>query len=97
MLDIDSFKMVFPKSFVKKLKESLVPFDKPLNKQEIVESLYQEITKFSYNPQHPRAYLMLSKNNHVARITTTFSPKDHFLYYFCTKMIEEHIAENRVE
>ncbi len=97
MIDYKSFKKIFPKSFVKKLKESIVPFNSPIKKEKILEELYTDITSFIYNPSLPREYIVSNKHNYVARIVPTFNAKDYFLYYLCLKMLEDEIAENRVE
>jgi hypothetical protein len=97
MIDIKSFKNFFPKSFSKKLKESIIPHTVPILRNEIAESLYKEITEFKYHPSTPRDYIIINKANYVARITPTFQPKDYFLYYFCTKILEDEIAVNYVE
>lgn len=97
MIDYESFKKIFPKSFVKKLKESIVPFNSPIKKEKILEELYTDITSFIYNPSLPREYIVSNKHNYVDRIVPTFNAKDYFLYYLCLKMLEDEIAENRVE
>lgn len=97
MIDINSFKNIFPKSFSKKLKESIIPHAYPIIRDEIADKLYKEITEFKYHPSTPRDYIIINKANYVARITPTFHPKDYFLYYFCTKILEDEIAINHVE
>jgi hypothetical protein len=97
MIDYKSFKQIFPKSFVKKLRESIVTFNPPIKKEEICKELFNEIISFTYYPGLPRDYIVFNKYNHVARIVPTFYAKDYFLYYFCLKMLEDEIAENRVD
>lgn len=97
MIDFDSFDKIFPGRFVKKLKESIVPFDSPIERGKILKELYGEIKTFSYHPSSPRGYIILNKHNYVARIIPTFTAKDYFLYYLCCKVLEDEIAENRVE
>lgn len=97
MMDFDSFRKIFPKSFVKKLKESVIPFEYNFNKKELLNQLYSSIKNFTYHPDCPRGYIIINKKNHVARITTAFTPKDYFLYYFCIKVLEEELARDRVE
>lgn len=97
MIDIESFKNFFPKSFSKKLNESIIPHSSPIIRNEIAETLYKEITEFKYHPSTPRDYIIINKANYVARITPTFHPKDYFLFYFCTKILEDEIAVNYVE
>lgn len=97
MLDLESFLKIFPKSFTKKLNESIIPHNYPLNRNEIAHNLYKELTEFRYHPSTPRDYIIINKGNHVARISPTFYPKDYFVYYFCTKVLEDEIAVNYVE
>lgn len=97
MLDLESFLKIFPKSFTKKLNESIIPHNSPLNRNEIAHNLYKELTEFRYHPSTPRDYIIINKGNHVARISPTFYPKDYFVYYFCTKVLEDEIAVNYVE
>jgi len=90
------FYKIFPQKFLRKLKESLVPFGQ-INKKEILDNLYNEIVTYTYHPQSPREYIVFNKHNFVARIVPTFTAKDYCLYYFATKILEDEIAENRVE
>jgi hypothetical protein len=96
MIDIDSFVNIFPRSLASKLRESVIPIEGEINRESIARELHGEITTFSYHPSTPRDYIIINKGNHVARITPTFIAKDYFLYYFCTKILEGEIAENRV-
>lgn len=54
MIDIESFKNFFPKSFSKKLNESIIPHSNPIVRNEIAEKLYKEITEYKYHPSTPR-------------------------------------------
>ena len=97
MIDLESFIKIFPKSFSKKLNESIIPHDEPIIRNEIASNLYKEICEFKYHPSTPRDYIIINKGNHVARISPTFHPKDYFVYYFCTKVLEDEIAVNYIE
>ncbi len=97
MIDFESFKNFFSPKFTQKLKESIVPFNDPIEKNKILSELYNKINSFTYHPLHPREYIVLNKHNQVPRIVPTFHAEDYFLYYFCLKMLEDEIAENRVE
>lgn len=97
MIDLESFTNIFPRSLSRKLRESVIPIDGQIIRQEIAQNLHEEITNFVYHPLTPHDYIIINKGKQVARITPTFHPKDYFLYYFCTKIIEDEIAENRVE
>ena len=96
-LDKFSFNKIFSSSFKRKLKESIVPFVSPINHNEILSELYDEIIDNVYHPSKPRQYIIANKHNYVARIIPTFEARDYYVYYFCIKMLEEHIAINRVE
>jgi hypothetical protein len=95
-LDRESFKKVFPSSFKRKLKESIVPFEKNFQTQAIIEELYTEISDNVYHPSKPREYIIANKHNYVARIIPTFEARDYFVYYLCIKLLEDEIAVNRV-
>lgn len=97
MLDLTSFKNIFPRSLAKKLKESIIPHNSPIDRDKIAELLYREIVEYKYHPSTPRDYIVVNKANYVARIVPTFHPKDYFLYYFCTKILEDEIAVNYVD
>ncbi len=92
----EQFSKLFSNSFTRKLRNSIVP-GISFSKKEIVDSLYKEISDFSYVPSLPRAHIVINKHNHVARVCPTFEPKDYFLYFFCTKILEDDIAINRVD
>ena len=97
MLEYDSFKKVFPSRLIKKLKSPIVPYAQEIDRKKVIEELYQEIISYTYHPSLCHEYLVFNKNNGVIRISPIFKPKDSLLYYFCTKMVEDEIAENRVE
>ena len=88
---------MFPKSFSKKLRESIIPYSYPIYRAKIAEELYADIINFRYHPLTPRDYIVINKGNHVTRLSPTFHAKDYFLYYFCTKILEDEIAINHVE
>ncbi|WP_061249210.1 RNA-directed DNA polymerase [Leptospira alstonii] len=96
-IDLFTFHKIFPSSFRKKLKESIVT---PLEKVEfrpLIQELYYSIKDHTYHPQKPREYIIANKHNYVARIIPTFIARDYSLYYFVIKMLESEIAINRVE
>jgi hypothetical protein len=97
MVNKQSFKNVFPRSFKDKLKESIVPFEKTIMHDDIINELHEEIIDNVYHPSKPREYIIANKHNYVARIIPTFQAHDYYVYYFCLKMLEQEIAINRVE
>jgi uncharacterized protein Usg len=98
IIDKASFLKIFETKFWQKLNESLVPFtDKPVDKPIFLESLFEEVTTFSYNPSHPREYIVFDKHNGISRYVPTFNRKDYCVYYLCIKLLENEIAVNRVE
>lgn len=62
-----------------------------------LEDLYDKISSNNYFPTNPRDYLMLPKSEYVSRTIPLLSYIDESFYYFACKIIEENIAENRVE
>jgi len=97
-IDKASFLKIYDTRFWQKLNESLVPFtDKPLDKASFLNNLYDEVTTYSYNPSHPREYIVFDKHNGISRYVPTFNRKDYCVYYLCIKLLENEIAVNRVE
>lgn len=97
-IDKASFIELFKTKFWSKLNESLVPFnDKPINKEEFLERLYNQVTNFIYTPSHPRHYIHVNKHNGVTRFVPTFNRKDYCVFYLCIKLLEKEIAVNRIE
>lgn len=95
-IDKNSFFKIYETKFWQKLKESIVPFDDNPKKDEFLAELFEEITTFTYNPKHPREYIVLNKHNGISRYVPTFSRKDYCVYYLCIKLLEAEIAVNRV-
>ncbi len=97
--DFESFENVFSNSFYKKVvKETLIPIK--MNKQEFQNTLidlYNDLVTGNYSPSILRGRLFAYKNNNVARIIPCLTVKDEALYFFLIKMIEEDIANNRVD
>lgn len=97
-IDRASFLKIYETKFWQKLNESLVPFDdKPIDKPTFLNYLYEELVSFSYNPSHPRDYIVANKHNGISRYVPTFNRKDYCVYYLCIKLLENEIAVNRVE
>ncbi len=95
MISYESFTKIFPRKLIKKIKSPIVPYTQNIG-NEILKELFQEIKNYTYHPSLCHEYLVFNKNKGVIRITPIFKPKDTILYYFCVKMIEDEIAENRV-
>ncbi len=96
-LNKNTFHNVFPRSFKKKLKESVVTPNENFDFKETVSELYNAIKDHTYHPNKPREYIIANKHNYVARIIPTFYARDYILYYFVIKMLEPELAINRVE
>jgi len=94
-----TFFPLFNKNFWRTVtKETLVPYEEeelPKDKEQFLESLYEEIILAQYFPAHPREYLVFNKQNFVARIVPVFGYRDTAVYFFAVKTIEHHIAVNR--
>jgi hypothetical protein len=76
------------------IKETDITFSEYKTK---LEDLYDKISSNNYFPTNPRDYLMLPKSEYVARTVPLLTYIDESFYYFACKIIEENIAENRVE
>ena len=97
-IDKASYDKLFATKFWSKLNESLVPFDdKPIDKDKYLDHLYNQIQDFTYSPSHPREYIVYNKHNGISRYVPTFKRKDYCVYYLCVKLLENEIANNRVE
>ena len=97
-IDKTSYVKLFQTKFWSKLNESLVPFDdKPIDKKTYLDHLYSQIQDFTYSPSHPREYIVYNKHNGISRYVPTFKRKDYCVYYLCVKLLENEIANNRVE
>lgn len=96
-IDKSSFNEIYSSRFWRKLKESIVPFDKTPDKDAFLNELYEEITEFSYNPRSPREYIVINKHNGISRYVPTFSRKDYCVFFLCIKLLENEIAVNRVD
>lgn len=97
-IDKASYDKLFATKFWAKLNESLVPFDdKPIDKKQYLDNLYNQIQDFTYSPSHPREYIVFNKYNGISRYVPTFKRKDYCVYYLCVKLLENEIAVNRVE
>lgn len=100
MVEWNEFEKIFSSKFWQKLKESLVPYrpgEKPGNKQVFLKKLYDDIRNQAYFPEHPRDYIVSNKHNYVARIVPAFGYRENCAYFFAIKMIENAIANNRVD
>ncbi|MCZ6803321.1 MAG: hypothetical protein O7D86_05135 [Proteobacteria bacterium] len=97
-IDKTSYNNLFKTKFWSKLNESLVPFDdKPIDKKQFLDDLYQQVQDFTYSPSHPREYIVYNKHNGISRYVPTFKRADYCVYYMCIKLLENEIAINRVE
>lgn len=86
--------------FFKHLKNnSLVPFRDCSVRKDFLESTYDKLLNnlTGYKPLSPREYISFPKNRYVTRMVPTFELEDYCIYYYCLKVLEDFIAENRVE
>lgn len=101
MISKSSFNSLFTSNLRKKIcKGTIVPYDKPITKEEFfdaINKLYNDIINHQYCPSIPREYLFVHKTEFVPRIIPVFNYIDESCYYFVCKMLEDDIANNRVE
>ena len=97
----EEFLKVFSSSFYDKvLKDSLVSFKRKITKpnaKDLMYNAYIKLINFDYFVSNPVEYIFLLKNEFVARIIPVFSIEDEAIYFYLCKMIEEDIANNRVQ
>lgn len=94
--DIKEFKKYFDKKFWKAFLKNLRFFFGEIDKDAIVEDLYESIVKRSYYPSTPRKIFNVNKWNWVVRRIPLFELKDYLLYLYCLRRIEDKIAINKV-
>lgn len=78
--------------------KSLIPFGEKKKRVEFLGSVYDDLLSniTSYKPKPPRKYISIPKSRYVIRMVPTFELDDYCVYYFCLKVLEDYIAENRV-
>lgn len=91
--------MVDDRFFKHLLTKSLIPFNELRNRSDYLGLVYDELLSnlLNYKPKPPRKYISVPKSKFVIRMVPTFELDDYCIYYFCIKVLEDHIAENRVE
>ena len=85
--------------FFKHLRtNSLIPFEEKGKRTEYLCFVYDNLLSniINYKPNPPRKYISFPKSRYVIRMVPTFELDDYCIYYFCLKVLEEYIAENRV-
>lgn len=88
-ISYDTFKKYFDNSFIDHLKRSIVPLDKIIRRDQLVQSIHQSITNQHYQPKPPREYIIHNKHNLVTGVVPTFEPEDYCVYFFCLKYLED--------
>ncbi|MDF2379468.1 MAG: RNA-directed DNA polymerase [Candidatus Gracilibacteria bacterium] len=99
MIEFGEFKKYFNNNFWKRFHQKVVFFPILLSseKEEIIETLYNDLLNKKYYPSIPRAYIFENKGKGVTRKVPVFEIKDYCLYYYCVKRLEKKIAYNRVD
>jgi len=101
MISKSSFNSIFTSNLIKQIcKNTIVPYNNPISKEEFfyrIDKLYDDIISHQYCPSTPREYLFVHKTEFVPRILPVFNYVDEACYYFVCKMLEDDIANNRVE
>lgn len=77
---------------------SLIPFEEERKRVEFLGSVYDDLLSSltNYKPKPPRKYISMPKSHYVIRMVPTFELDDYCIYYFCIKVLENYIAENRI-
>lgn len=91
--------MVDNRFFKHLLKNSLIPFKNIDKRNSFLAKVYDDLHSdlLNYKPKPPRKYVSVPKSKYVIRMVPTFELADYCVYYFCIKVLEDYIAENRVE
>lgn len=78
--------------------KSLIPFKVQEKRADFLGVVYDKLLSkiLNYKPKSPRKYISIPKNRYVIRMVPTFEIDDYCVYYFCLKVLEDYIAENRV-
>ena len=78
--------------------KSLIPFNETRKRTEYLSSVYDNLLTniVTYKPNPPRRYITTPKSRYIIRVVPTFELDDYCIYYFCLKVLEDYIAENRV-
>jgi len=92
-------KLVDNRFFKHLLKNSLIPFGNTEKRYSFLGKVYDDLHSdlLNYKPKPPRKYVSVPKSKYVIRMVPTFELADYCIYYFCIKVLEDFIAENRVE
>lgn len=77
-------------------KQTLVPYANEIDKKEFLTSLYARLNDGAYFVASPRAFVIQSKQQKIARVIPVLSLEDYCTYYFCIKQLEKYLAINRV-
>lgn len=95
---VSFIKLVDARFFKHLNTKSLIPFQEKTKRIEYLGKVYDNlIANFtSYKPKPPRNVISIPKNRYVIRMVPTFHLDDYCIYYFCLKVLENFIAENRV-
>lgn len=93
----EEYLKILNNDFRKHLKNSLSPsFQVPNDYKSCLLQTYEDISNNSYLPSSPVAYIVIDKHNGVSRYVPVLTYEDYCVYYFCVKVLEGEIAENRV-
>lgn len=94
----EEFKQIISKSFIDHIrKESFLPLEGPINREEYCDKVYEEILQNTYHPSLPRENIIARKHGGAVRLIPVFTLKDSVVYYFCVKSLEDYLAEGYVD
>lgn len=99
MIDVslDDFQKTIDKAYWYHIrKKTLLPYEGDLSKNEFLGDLHRKVANGAYFVSSPRAFIVQSKQQRIARVVPVLGLEDYCVYYFCIKQLEEHLAVNRV-
>jgi len=100
MKNKDEFIKLIDSKFFNCLKnKSLIPFGDVEDRNIFLGKVYDELhtNLLGYKPKPPRKNISFPKSKYVIRMVPTFELADYAIYYFCIKVLEDFIAEDRVK
>ena len=95
-ISLEEFKSFFSGKFWKTLtKKTLIPLEEEVQKDAILNDLYEKVSSRTYSPSPSRSFIVINKGNSVSRVVPIFQVQDSCFYFFCIKNLEPYISGNR--
>lgn len=96
----DDFRKWFNRDFWRAFHNRTFPIkipSSPVEKQELIDKVYDDIESARYSPSIPETEMLLNKGHGVTRTVPVFCMADYVVYYFCIKELEDILCWNRTE